>query len=495
MKIHARLIFSYIAMAIVPFILTFFAIFIVLGIQMRQVNHHYDVQPEFFKNITETAVKVSEDVAKDAKEAPEKFVDPTYLDELSERVIYIQTGVAVNVDGQFTFISKNLVGIDLQKQLGEEWRSELEDRGNFSAFQDNEKSYTVKINDFTLKDGRKGQIYLITDISAVSLFLAGFFRKLGVAVLIIVAGTTLTITFFMSRSITKPLRVLVHATHQIKNGNLNFQVTSRSKDELGELTVAFEQMRFKLKESIEMQLQYEENRKELISSISHDLKTPITAIKGYVEGIVDGVADTPEKMDKYVKTIYTKATDMDRMIDDLFLFSKLDLKRMPFSFEKVDARKYFEDCIGEVQLDLEKKGVGIELAAVELKADTQVRMDREKLKRVLMNIIDNSCKYMGHEAGKIAVSVRDGAGEILIGIRDNGKGISESELPYIFDRFYRADPSRNTATGGSGLGLAIVRQIVEGHGGRIWAESKLGEGTTIYFTLRKVAEDQGQPTK
>ena len=482
MKIHARLLFSYMAMIIIPFILSVIAIVIILGMQMGHYNHKYNLGPGFVKIISETAARVSKEVDTVSLKKPDKLKDMIYLEKLSNELLPINSGIVVKSGEKFIYISKNLEKINVKEKIDQIQRR---DDGNFSAFTLGDELYTVKINQFTFSDKSNGTSYLVSDVSAVGKFFGILFSKLSIAIILIIIFTTGIITFLMSRSITKPLQVLMGATNEIKNGNLNFQVKSDSKDELGELTVAFEQMRSKLKASIDLQLQYEENRKELVSSISHDLKTPITAIKGYVEGIVDGVADTPEKMDKYINTIYSKATDMDKMIDDLFLFSKLDLKKMPFSFEKVDVSKYFEDCVSEVQLDLEEKGIDISLS----KPATEhiiVSIDREKLKRVILNIIDNSAKYMGKESGKIKLSLEEKPDEVIVDIKDNGKGISPDELPHIFDRFYRADPSRNTSTGGSGLGLAIVKQIVEGHGGQIWAESKLGEGTDIYFTLKKV---------
>jgi signal transduction histidine kinase len=292
------------------------------------------------------------------------------------------------------------------------------------------------------------------------------------------------LTYFVSRSIVRPLKALKRAAEQIKDGNLDYVVKSNSTDEIGELFVAFEQMRGKLKHSIDLQLQYEENRKELISNISHDLKTPVTSIKGYVEGILDGVADTPDKLDKYVKTIYAKATDMDRLIDELFLFSKLDLHNVPFHFEKVDLSRFLEDCTEELQFDLNEKGISL---TFNLPKDTafQVVADREKLKRVVLNLLENAVKYMDQPQGHIIIRLLEQEDLVLVQIKDNGQGIPEDALPYIFERFYRADPSRNSNTGGSGLGLAIVKQIIEGHGGEIRATSEIGVGTSIFFTLKK----------
>ncbi|WML34780.1 HAMP domain-containing sensor histidine kinase [Clostridium sp. OS1-26] len=244
-------------------------------------------------------------------------------------------------------------------------------------------------------------------------------------------------------------------------------------------------MRIQLKDSIRMKMKYDDNRKMLVSSISHDLKTPITSIKGYVEGILDGVANTPEKTEKYLKTIYSKAEQIDIMIDDLLLYSKLDLNQMPFNYEKTDIAKYFDYCIEESAPDLQKSDIKIYLKN-DLKQSTHFIIDRERMRRVILNIIDNSRKYMNKENGQIAIMLRETNSSIIIEIKDNGSGINKNDINKIFDRFYRADLARS-GTKGSGLGLAIAKQIVEGHKGKIWAVSCENYGTSIIISLAKIS--------
>jgi histidine kinase len=291
------------------------------------------------------------------------------------------------------------------------------------------------------------------------------------------------LNYLVSRSIIKPISKLKNGAEKIKVGDLNFEIETKSNDEIGVLNKAFEEMRIKLKESINLQIQYEENRKELLSNISHDLKTPITSIIGYVEGIKDGVANTPEKMEKYLSTVYSKAKDMDSLIDELFLFSKLDLKKEPFHFETFELNKYIGSYIEEIYLDLLQQGIKIDLSQSNESID--VTADREKLKRVLSNLVSNSVKYMNKEEKKISFSLNEQLNEVIVEVTDNGQGIDPAALPFIFDRFYRAEQSRNSQTGGSGLGLAIAKQIVEEHGGEIWATSEIGKGTSIFFSLKK----------
>ena len=202
---------------------------------------------------------------------------------------------------------------------------------------------------------------------------------------------------------------------------------------------------------------------------------------------MDGVADTPEKMDRYIRTIYNKANEMDRLINELTFYSKIDTNRIPYTFTKIHVSDYFEDCVEELNLELESKHIEL-IYFNYLEGDEVVIADAEQLKRVINNIISNSMKYMDKPRRVINIRLRDVGDFIQVEIEDNGKGIAQKDLPKIFDRFYRTDASRNSARGGSGIGLSIVRKILEDHGGKVWATSKEGVGTVMYFVLRKYQE-------
>ena len=312
-------------------------------------------------------------------------------------------------------------------------------------------------------------------------------EDMAVCIVLILAATGLSITAWIYRSIVTPICKLEEAAKNIKEGNLDFTIEADSKDEMGRLCQNFEDMRQRLKESAEEKLEAEKQNRILISNISHDLRTPITAIKGYVEGILDGVADTPEKVDKYMRTIYNKAIDMDRLINELTLYAKIDTNRIPYNFTRINVGAYFSDCIEEIGLELEAEHIG--LSYFNYAGDeVEIIADPEQLKRVIDNIIGNSVKYMDKEHGLIHIRIKDVGDFIQIEIEDNGKGIGQKDLPFIFDRFYRTDASRNSATGGSGIGLSIVKKIIEDHGGKIWATSKESTGTVMYFVIRKYQE-------
>ena len=304
---------------------------------------------------------------------------------------------------------------------------------------------------------------------------------------IILVFTALSVGLWIYRSIAVPLVKLKKATKNIKEGNLDFVLEVEGNDEFSQLCQDFEEMRKRLKESTEEKILMDKENKELISNISHDLKTPITAVKGYVEGIMDGVADTPEKMDRYVRTIYNKTNEMDHLINELTFYSKIDTNRIPYTFSKLNVEDYFSDCAEELGLEMETRGIELVYANY-VEKGVQVIADGEQIRRVIHNIVSNAIKYMEKPKGIIQLRVKDVGDFIQVEIEDNGKGIAAKDLPYIFDRFYRTDVSRNSSKGGSGIGLSIVKKIMEDHGGKVWATSRLGIGTIMYFGLRKYQE-------
>lgn len=312
-------------------------------------------------------------------------------------------------------------------------------------------------------------------------------KDLFFSAFIILIFTALAVGLWIYRSIATPLVKLKKATQNIKEGNLDFVLEVEGSDEFSELCQDFEEMRRRLKESTEEKILMDKENKELISNISHDLKTPITAVKGYVEGIMDGVADTPEKMDRYVRTIYNKTNEMDHLINELTFYSKIDTNRIPYTFSKLNVEDYFSDCAEEVSLELETRGIELVYANY-VEDNVLVIADGEQIRRVIHNIIGNAIKYMDKARGIIQIRIKDVGDFIQVEVEDNGKGIASKDLTYIFDRFYRTDVSRNSSKGGSGIGLSIVKKILEDHGGKVWATSREGIGTIMYFVLRKYQE-------
>ena len=314
-----------------------------------------------------------------------------------------------------------------------------------------------------------------------------FLGEMLVSVILIMAMTCSFLMAWIYRSILTPIETLKKATRNIRDGNLDFEVEIGDDDDIGELCADFEEMRIRLKESTEEKVVFDSQNKELISNISHDLKTPITAVKGYVEGLLDGVADTPEKQKKYLRTIYNKANDMDRLINELTFYSKIDTNRIPYTFNKINVKEYFDDCFEDIGMEMSQQQISLSYDN-KVAPDVMVIADAEQIKRVINNIVGNSVKYMDKPDKSIAIRVMDVGDFVQVEIEDNGRGIAAKDLPYIFDRFYRTDTSRNSSKGGSGIGLSIVHKVMEDHGGKVWATSREGEGTTMYFVLRKYQE-------
>lgn len=321
------------------------------------------------------------------------------------------------------------------------------------------------------KDSGKGPASAMADM-----------RNLGVAFLVLMIVAQVGILMYFINRVLKPLEEMKEAAIAVKEGQLDFDFQYEVDDEVGEVFMAFGEMVKGLKEASDLREQYERNRNELISNISHDLKTPITSIKGYIEGVLDGVADSPEKLQKYSKIIYKNASDMDELINDLFLMSKLDSDTMAFEFDDVDLNSFLEDYVEEMGYELELNQIDIDYIN-KSKESCLVKLDTIEFGKALNNLMTNSIKHFNKEEKRIEVTLNKSGAKAIIRVTDNGTGIEPSELDKIFDRFYRIDSARNSKVGGSGIGLSIVKKIVSIHNGRIHAESEVGQGTTMVIEL------------
>ncbi|MCL2050622.1 MAG: HAMP domain-containing histidine kinase [Lachnospiraceae bacterium] len=326
-----------------------------------------------------------------------------------------------------------------------------------------------------------------------SMVARSLFFYLFLAIILILFLVGIMLTQWISRSVFTPISRLNLAMQNIAEGNFEYILSNDNGGEIGELYQNYEDMRLRLKESIDEKMANETQNRELVSNISHDLKTPMTAIKGYVEGIIDGVADTPEKMDKYIRTIYNKTNEMDRLINELTFYTGIDTNRIPYNFCKINIADYFGDCIEEVGLDLESKNIRLNYSNL-VSSEAVIIADPEQLKRVVNNIVGNSVKYIDRSKEECEIDIRilDELDSVRIEIEDNGRGIHSKDLGQIFERFYRSDASRNSARGGSGIGLSIVKKIVEDHGGYIWATSRENEGTCMHIVFRKFLKNSDE---
>ena len=349
------------------------------------------------------------------------------------------------------------------------------------------RSLLVRQLDFYFPDGARGSLFIVMRV--MGLISGKFLSGLLVSMLTTLVFTAFLLTRWLESSIFTPISAINIAMNNIRDGNFTYTLSTGEEGEIGDLYRNYEDMRLRLKESADEKLEREKQNRELISNISHDLKTPITSIKGYVEGLIDGVANTPEKREKYIRTIYNKANDMDHLIDELTLYSRFESDRIPYNFHRLNVGDYFGDCVEEIGMDMDSRGIELNYTNL-VSPQTRIIADPEQMKRVINNIVGNSVKYMDKEKGRIDIRILDEQDSVRIEIEDNGKGIAARDLPNIFDRFYRTDSSRNSAQGGSGIGLSIVRKIIEDHGGYIWATSREGEGTCMHLVIRKYLEQE-----
>lgn len=323
----------------------------------------------------------------------------------------------------------------------------------------------------------------------VQLKLPLFILVIFSTVMLIKELSTLFFSIQMRTRLMKPLERLRRAVDEIAKGHYGYTVEEDQYNLVGDLIVSFNRMSIELKKANDLKERYEQNRKELIAGISHDLKTPITSIVGYVDAIQTGVAQTEEKKEKYLSIIESNAQYTNKLIDDLFLFSKLDINQMQYNFEELPICEFLQDVIIEKQLELEEEGIEVTYS-MEIEEEKFIPIDGKMVYRIMANILSNAVKYGDRKQPKIHIRALDYGEGVKVSIQDNGRGISEENVDQIFDVFYREDVTRNKEVGGTGLGLAIAKQLVEAHGGSITAESTLGEGTTITFTLDKKNKEE-----
>lgn len=481
MSFKKRLIFIFLLVILLPLCLTFMALLVIgtfLNSQNAPLGSGFN-----FNWAVQSYGQITEEIAADIDEVIDVdsaiLENNDYLSELNEAIADKNSYIVVRKNDVLYYAGDEEAAERIFNRLPE-FGTDREDREAGYYYDDMQKF--VRQFDFHFSDGSEGSVFIVSRVS--SLINKNFLWDMLIALIFIMIFTALMLTRWINNNMLAPINTLNKAMQNIADGNFDYRISTPQKGEIGELYKNYDDMRLRLKETTEERLRQEEKSKELISNISHDLKTPITAIKGYVEGIMDGVADTPEKVDKYIKTIYNKANDMDRLINELTTYTKLDANKIPYNFQRINLADYFEDCREEIGLELEDRKIVFNYSNL-VAQDTVIIADPEQLKKVINNIIGNSIKYLDRPDGEIDIRILDEVDSIRVEIEDNGKGISARDLPYVFERFYRTDASRNSSKGGSGIGLSIVKKIIEDHGGYIWATSKEGEGTCMHFVLRK----------
>lgn len=334
--------------------------------------------------------------------------------------------------------------------------------------------------------GRNGVLYTLLKMTPIPQTGALLRRLLLFVLSVFAAGfglMTLLNERKNNRAVVTPLLQLKKAADRLSAGEVSMPIPLCGIGEVAELASAMESLRLKLCDSVQKSGRTEEERIFLLSSISHDLKTPVTAVRGYVEGVLDGVADTPERQRYYLQKAVQKLAMLTTMIDDLLLYSRLDSGRLPYSFSYVSIEELIRQQTEEFRPLFVAEHKRLELKN-QLRTAAVLRLDAERFQRVVQNILNNALQHIKPHTGCVTVSLRETENSVIMEFRDNGSGIAPEVLPHIFERFYRADSAR-TADGGSGLGLAIARQLVTGMHGQIWAVSPPNEGCAILISMKK----------
>ena len=313
-----------------------------------------------------------------------------------------------------------------------------------------------------------------------SAFNIGLLMMLLVAFIIILTNRYLTRIVF--NSIMLPLNNLVYGVHQIRDGNLDYRIHYQGQDEFAEVCADFNEMAQRLLDSVNARQKDEANRRELIAGISHDLRTPLTSIKAYAEGIEQGVASTPLMRTQYLETIKHKTADLERIVNQLFLFSKLDIGDFPLDLEVLDIIQTVDRLAAELSMEYEGKGLSVCVVG-NYAESLLVLADAVQMRNALTNIIENSLKYKIKEQGLLQIGVKADDDWIYLELVDDGPGVAEELLEKLFEVFYRTDASRSNTSDGSGLGLAITAKILELQGGSIRAENAAGSGLAIIIIL------------
>jgi signal transduction histidine kinase len=323
-------------------------------------------------------------------------------------------------------------------------------------------------------DGKKvGTLLVPTELTTFLPEEQIFFQRTNQALIFAILGATviaLLMGVVLARTLTRPLQALTQAAHNIAAGQLDQQVPVYSRDEIGQLAASFNMMSQAVANANLL-------RKQMTADIAHDLRTPLTVIGGYIESMRDGMLKpTADRL----SLVYAEVERLQCLVGDLRMLSQVDAGELPLHPQLIDPYSILERAAATFHHSASQKGVTLRAEPGETLPE--IRVDEARMLQVFDNLLSNSLRYT-EKGDKILLSDRLENGQVVLTVRDTGSGIEEQELPYIFDRFRRADKSRHTDNGESGLGLAIVKALVEAQGGRVSVESKVGEGTSIHIRL------------
>lgn len=482
---------------IIPIVLISMGLYGFSKVHEEYLKNKYGIESIDFKYVPDSVHvydvatdKYFDEIKDKAKNDPEGLIDADYLAKVNKELSNYASYIIIKADNVITFIgdadSYNL--LDKSTFSVQEGTSYSKD---YSTYIGGENPIMIKCTQIIFEEEEIGHAYIITDVRKTIQESTLFIETSILMIFVTILLTSIIIMIIIGRQYIMPLQKLERTLVKIAQGNYKEPVIVCGTQEIQNMAQTVGAIKNSLQKQKQMYIDQEQEMRDVISNISHDLKTPITSIKGYAEGLRDGIANTEEKRMQYRKIIVQKANEMDKLLNELTLYSEVHMKHMLYDFQVLNVKDYFDDCVEEFKSDLEQQGISLVYANY-AGDNTEILGDPAQLSRVKHNIINNSVKYMDKKRGVIIISVAEDKDNVIIKFEDNGSGINQDELLRIFDRFYRTDKSRNSDTGGSGIGLSIAKDIIEEHKGEIWATSKEGVGTIMHISLPKVTGDKNE---
>ena len=318
-------------------------------------------------------------------------------------------------------------------------------------------------------------------ISYLQNYILKYILGFVISFLVLTILVNIVLSYWISKSVLVPLKKLSRGTNEIKEGNLDTVIDYNKQDEFGEVCRDFDEMRVHLKESVEQRLKDEQRKKDLIIGISHDLRTPLTSISGYLDGLMEGIANTPEKRQRYLAAIKTRTGDLSRLVESLSEYNRLDSSSFHYYLEPGDLKGFIENYLVSYKEEARQNYVEFQLIGNE--NSYPVLFDKDEMKRVLDNLFTNTIRYRKEPCSKVIISLKriERSTVVEFVFSDNGPGVPEESLDRIFESFYRVDGARSNTGEGSGIGLAVVKEIIMGHRGIVHAENHGGLAIIIHL--------------
>lgn len=467
MTIKRRLIISYILVFVVPIMMTAFLFLFSAGglwLFTQSGNHVFVESPTQFNRATEAVHHVVFRSIRAGQTDPSGYTwviemfspQQSYVILKEDNQTYYEYG-----NGKLASRIKNIPAYVQDRGLTES------NRDTYVRSEDGQYYYYEKQN----IDGHVYSLYFLsqemphgTD-EAVERATRGTIIAIILSFFILLALTIYLLTHFVLRYMQRALDLLQLGSTHVREGDLRGHLYYPHDDEVKPVVEAFNMMTKELNQSLQERQQAEENRKELIANMSHDIRTPLTAIRAYVEGLMDNVSNTPEKQERYLKVIQKKAADMDRMINQLFLFSKIELGERALPMEEMDLNRVVAEIVYENEDGWQRDGAVVTLS--QSGGTLPVMGNAELWQRIITNLVSNSIKYKTDSIVQIQINTAKADGRISLVVADDGPGVAPDVLPRLKELFYRTDKARSRTGDGSGLGLAIVARAVELMGGTL----------------------------